>query len=90
MQNIDVVSANQTLLICVRNLGVKSHGVGSRFMCQVEEEIGDVEAVQRTRGDVGLRLAEWGKESTEAGMEYAKKIFEGLRMLAEDALIDIL
>lgn len=91
MQNIDVVSANQTLLICVRNLGVKSHGVGSRFMCQVEEEIGDVEAVQRTRGDVGLRLAEWGKEElTEAGIEYARKIFEGLRILAEDALIDVL
>ena len=60
-------------------------------MCQVEEEIGDVEAVQRTRGDVGLRLAEWGKEElTEAGIEYARKIFEGLRILAEDALIDVL
>jgi hypothetical protein len=91
LQNIDIVSANQTLLLCVRSLGAKSHGVESRFMKEVEEEMRDVEAVQRTRGDVGLRLTEWGKgESTEAGNEYARKIFEGLRNLSEDALIDVL
>jgi hypothetical protein len=87
LPNIDIISANQTLLLCVRSLGSKSHGVQSRFMNEVEEDLGDVEAVQRTRGDVGLRLAEWGKDGTaEAGKEYARKSFEGLRSLAVDAL----
>jgi hypothetical protein len=87
LQNIDVVSAYQVLMICVRNLAVKSHGADSRFMKEVEEGIEDVEAVQRTRGDAGARLSEWGRgESSEAGKEYAMTIFEGLRRLGEDAL----
>jgi hypothetical protein len=91
LQNIDLVSANQTLLLCVRSLGSKSHGSESRFMKEVEEEIEDVETVQRTRGDVGVRLAEWSKEGTaEVGREYARKIFEGLRNIADDALSGVL
>lgn len=90
LKDIDMVSANHTLLLCVRRLGKKSHGAESRFMKEVEEEIEDVQAVQRTRGDVGMRLEEWNKkeagEDTEAGEEYARKIFEGLRNLATEAL----
>lgn len=86
LENIDVVSANQTLLLCVRRLGKKSHGAESIFIKEVEKEIDDVEMVQRTRGDVGARLGDWDKketsEETEAGEEYARKIFEGLRAMA--------
>ena len=87
LPGIDVLSANQALLLCARSLGAKSHGMESRFMTEVEEAIEDVKAVQRTRGDVGARLDEWGKgETSEVGREYAKKIFEGLRDLANGAL----
>jgi hypothetical protein len=93
LANIDVVSANQTLLICVRRLGRRSHGAESMFMKEVEKEIEDVEMVQRTRGDVGARLSEWDKKETgeeiEAGEEYARKIFEGLRDMAGEGLDDI-
>jgi hypothetical protein len=90
LKDVDLVSANQTLLLCVRHLAAKSHGAESRFMREIEEEIEDVETVQKRRGDVGTRLQEWDRsdisEETEAGREYASKIFEGLRDIAGEWL----
>lgn len=90
LKTTDVVSANQTLLLCVRRLAARSHGPESRFMKEVEEEIKDVETVQKTRGEVGARLQEWERTGviaeTDSGREYARKIFEGLRDIAKDGL----
>ena len=83
VRNIDWVSAVQVLLILVKNLGDKSHGGGSKFMREVGEELGEVEEVQRRRGLVGQRLKEWGLDEDVKGREYARKIFAGLRDLAE-------
>lgn len=49
----------------------------------VEQELREVEEVQRLRGDAGERLKQWGAQGDAAveGREYAKKVFLGLRKL---------
>lgn len=89
--DVDFISANQLLLLCVRELSRKSHGEETSFGREVREALADVEAVQRTRGSVGSALNAWvlgvGEEAQRRdGKEYARKIFEGLRDLAGSAL----
>jgi SET and MYND domain-containing protein len=48
-------------LIFALDLGNKSHGAESRFVKDIKIELGDVEEVQRRRGDgrVGVELRRW-------------------------------
>jgi hypothetical protein len=85
VENIDWISALQATLILVAKLSPMSHGAGSRFVLQVEEEIREVEEVQRMRGNVGVQMKRWGEvnDEVEEGREYARKVFDGLRTLGE-------
>ncbi|KAF4636889.1 hypothetical protein G7Y89_g1188 [Cudoniella acicularis] len=81
---IDFVDAVQAMLILVNELAPVSHGKGSRFVRQVEEELREAEEVQRLRGGVGEKLKKWQSDSDAKsdGGKIASQIFEGLRTLA--------
>lgn len=83
VSTIDWVDSFHAVMILVNELGKESHGKESRFMKEVEGELNDVEEIQRARGEVGGRLALWAKEDDIAGRREARRIFGGLRRLAE-------
>ena len=81
IRNIDYVSAVQVFLILTKELGVKE----SRFMKGVDEELEDVESVQKERngGGVGLELKRWMVQGGLAveGKLMAETIVGGLKDL---------
>jgi hypothetical protein len=81
---IDFIDATHAVLILVNELTPLSHGKGTRFMGQVEEELREVEEVQRLRGGVGEALQKWQSEGHAAidGEKIALQIFKGLKTLA--------
>ena len=81
IRNIDYVSAVQVFLILVKELAVKD----GRFMKEVEEELVDVETVQKERngGGAGLELRRWMVQGSMAveGKLMAETVVGGLRDL---------
>ena len=83
LREIDWISAYHLLILVTRDLAVKSHGSDTRFMKEIEENIEDVEEVQRKRGIVGEVLTEWVVSGKVLGEQYARKIIEQLKSLTD-------
>ena len=90
--DIDWINSFHAVMILVWEQGGKSHGKNSRFMKGVENELRDVEEVQRLKGEVGARLREWmtpenGSEgrTKSSGRREAEEIFLRLRKISECA-----
>lgn len=83
LEKIDFIDTTHAVLILVRGLAPFSHGKGTRFVRNVEEELREVEEVQRLRGGVGSVLQKWQSEGDAAveGKKVAEQIFGGLRTL---------
>ncbi|CZT45736.1 uncharacterized protein RSE6_06073 [Rhynchosporium secalis] len=83
MQGLDFIKSFHVMVILAWSEAKKSHGEESRFVKEIEAEIGDVEEVQRLRGPTGENLRKWmGDEaSVDGGME-AERVGAGLRKLA--------
>lgn len=84
--SIDFITAVHVLLLVVRALETKGQTAETMISRAAEEELREVEDVQRQRGKVGQRLSEWIVDDNVEGREYSKKIFEGLRQLSALAI----
>ncbi|RDL38590.1 SET protein [Venustampulla echinocandica] len=84
LEGIDFIDATHAVLILVNEFAPKSHGRDTTFARQVQEEIREVEEVQRLRGRTGEILRRWqsGRDSGKEGILIAKRIFDGLKTLA--------
>lgn len=83
VQGTDLIGAFHTVMILVWELARKSHGEGSRFVEEVEQEIREVGEVQRMRGPAGAGLEKWmGDVGDVEGGVKAQKCFAELRALA--------
>ncbi|KAH8674537.1 hypothetical protein BGZ60DRAFT_429534 [Tricladium varicosporioides] len=87
-KSIDFIDAVQTILILVNELAPLSHGKGTRFVKQVEEELKETEEVQRLRGGAGKVLQEWQSNGATSiyGVEIAARNFDNLKNLAGFAM----
>lgn len=85
LESIDFIDAVHAVLIIVNELAPKAQVRNSTFVRQVEEEMREVEEVQRLRGGTGEILRQWQSgrsHSGEEGILIVKRIFDGLKTLA--------
>lgn len=83
LREIDLIGAFHVLIILVWEEGGRSHGEESLFLLEVQEEIREVEEVQRLRGG-GKEVRKWmGDEEDKEGLRVAKMVCEGLWRLGE-------
>ncbi|KAL2070914.1 hypothetical protein VTL71DRAFT_13940 [Oculimacula yallundae] len=83
MQGLDLINAFHIMVLMAWKEAKKSHGQESRFVKEIEQEIADVEEVQRMRGFAGEKLRMWiDDEGFVEGRREAERVGEGLRRLA--------
>ncbi|KAI9052802.1 hypothetical protein LZ554_003075 [Drepanopeziza brunnea f. sp. 'monogermtubi'] len=83
VQSMDIINAFHAIMILVWEEAKKSHGDDSLFVAEVEQEIEEVEEVQKMRGPIGDSLKKWMEDVEDAeGSKQAGKCFAGLRALA--------
>ncbi|CAL3966264.1 unnamed protein product [Diplocarpon coronariae] len=83
VQDVDLINAFHAIMILVWEEAKRSHGEDSIFMKEVDQEIKEVEEVQRLRGPVGGNLRRWMVDVEDAeGRKKAEICFGGLRRLA--------